>query len=1123
MSDTTYTQKHNGSGDNVGTKNIFESHIKVISATTPDDLKEPIVKITNAITNRKFQEARNTIQFIEDVGNLEKDVKDLILLLKIKCDLNEKGSTNVDLRVLNSIVNTSNESMIKDLARSILILVEFEKNGVEAAKARYDSSMFNGPNCNAVAYKLFVEEDELQEIYRNKIYSLAEEELTGLVNGFIRLDRLDEAQVVAKFLDENYKCYNSEFIKHYTLSLTFNGRLAGKDYWFLTQKEKNEISKLIKESLRMFKSDNRHDDRLFLIFFPALLYVYGDNDELYEVCKEHLSKLSLYDEYFADQLRLILGEEVKSEEHPINVLKKAKIDFEFKEKIKNKIISNDEVGIHELWLGQNLLADDELMTWLAKNHNIKAESSELGKFLTQLTIGLIKKDEEMVSEVFKKILSVNTKEFHTLSSEYIKSLAERLVKNGKSHFACDLVFKVLSELEDMWVSPFVAYALNLLHMNGRYKNFIDIASNVNDEDKSIHISNLIIWSNFYHGSPEDSYKYILNCNINNDLQFLALKIKVLHKLNKYEEIKESLDNFDHELFYTPQPIMLDLLDQFLNLDYFSLYEIIVVSWFLQSPEKNYLAISKACLLLISKLKYRHSIPTPSYNIKGLEKGIVYSSGNNKLTKIITTEEVGENQYLLSSKSILAQLFSGKSVGDTIENGAKSFKIESIVAPFIAIKDLMIKLRDSSNDGSDPFQILTVDENSEDLLQQVSKAIPSQIFSEEILVKDDVPLSIKMNFINRQDTVKAALVLLLNPLSKMKTFRNEGYPVNQDACTDLVTVVYMCLTSYSKYFIKNNIKLHLLSDDIQYIKDWIKALDESKSMIVGKNGNGELFVLTSEMFKSEMSIFYNNLISVCSLLNPLPIVLDNYDPIFITDSETFSPNYVKSLYAIKNSSYPYLTVDTQNAVLFHHLFNILPANSFKTFEAASQSLSISEKIVGIRSLIHTNTPYSFIIRDFYELAAYHLDEDGSLLHSLLRKYINKYDSVISLSKFLGDVFSVYLMKALSLTGPINYGSLTYQYSPYGVRIDRIFNLCCESIIKHHEAGSQLEVETKISRFIFYVGRSFSNSPSVTGLINYLAEEFVVGRFLDPNMIIHLNSSISLDDHVSMTFKPLNLKL
>lgn len=1123
MSDTTFNQAHSGSGDNVNTKIVIDSPITVMSATTPESLKDLIEKITSAITNRKFEVARDNLDAINRMGGLETDVKDLIKLLEIRCDISEKGTSEIEVRQLNIIMSRSNDSIVKDLSLSILMLVDIDNKGAEAAKQRFEATNVKGPMSKALAYRFFADEDDLQKTYKNKLYTLNEEEVTGLAFGFLRLDKMHESQLVAEYLDENYKSYNSEFTKHYVFSLSLNGRLGGKDYWILSQKEKNVITKLINETISLFNKNSRHDERLFLILFPALVYVHGDNKELFDLCKNNLDKLKAFDKNLVDQVMFLLGDDLVSEDHPLKIYNRTKTDEEYKENIKKEITSKTEVGNAELWLAQNILSEKELASWLDQEIKTKVDSTKLEKALDQLTINLIKKDNDGIATAVKDILEIDLADFEVISSEHIKNLAERLVKNGGSGFACDLVLKLLTGLEDIWASPFVEYALFLLHYNGRYKDLILIANNVNDQDKSIQIFNLIIWVHLNHGSLDEAYKEIIKTPKNNDIQNLTLKVGVLHKIGKSGEVKNELENFDHDLFESPRHGMLEFLNLLLEIDNFKLYEDIVIRWFLQSPEKYYLAISKACLLLINHTRNKEITPTFSYNIRGLEKGIVYSSGNKILTKIISNKSVDENLYIISSDSILAKSFEGKSAGEIIEDGFKTFTINAFVPPFIAIKDLSTRMRDDSNDGSDPFRIYNFTDDSEDIIQQIKKLIPKPTIRDDIFEVDNIPLALKMQYLNKQDPIKAALSLLLNPTSKMKPLAGEGYDIDGDACTDLITIVYMCITSYSEYFIYNNVNLYLLSEDIDFIKGWIDDLDSNRFMTVGTNENGQLFVLTSEDFKTQMSTFCNNIVSIFSLLRPLPVVLDNYDLPFDNNSELISPTYRKSLYAIKNSSYPYLTVDTQNGILFHYLFNIIPANSAKAFDLASKFLSFESKVDGIKLLISTQSPFSLSFKDFFDIASYNEDEKGDLFYSLLKKLKKSYNKSLDLPKFLAEGFSIYLKKIILLNAPISYGDLTYQYLPGGPRVDRIFNVCCDSIINHDVEVAGSSVEEKISRFILGILNFVIGNNSIIGFIDYLVADFVMGRFLDNNKVIHLGKSLLNSEQFSINNTPLNRSL
>lgn len=1108
MSDTTITQSNSGTGDNIlGSKIIIESPITVISATAPENLKEPISKIINEITNRNFDEARHILDTVETVDNLENDAKDLIKLLRVKCDLSERGSLDINVRDISKIKESTDNSTIKDLAESFLIIVEFERNGSESAKKRYEASEIKGPNSNSVAYKLLATEDELNYLHENKIFVLSEEELSGLINGFLRLNKLEEAQAVAKYLDDNYESYNSGFIKHYISSLRYNEDLDGRDYWIITQAQKNEIGDLINKTITMFKKGNRNDDRLFNILFPALIYTHGENEELFAICKSNIDKLLNFSSDISDQARVILGDDKLSENHPVSVLKKAESDPVFRHKVKGEILSRTEVCGQDLWLGKNMLTEEELKVWLSTPRAAKDEHSELGRMFVQLTIYLMMNDDENVESYCKGILKVDSSEFYILSSAYLKNCAENLVYHDKSKLACDLMYKFLADLKGIWASPVIEFALQLLQINTRYKNLNEIALNVNDQDKSTHVFNLVIWSNLYHGSAEQAYEVIQKSSHDNDIKNISLRLKVLKRLEKNKDIRSLLESVNLEIFNSPHPDSLEFVEQILILGHFDLYERIVINWFLESPEKNYLAISEAYFIMISHANRLGAAPTLSYNICGLNKGVRYSEGDKNLVKIISDKENNNNIYIISSSSHLGGLFNESKQGDVIEHGVKTLNINDVVPPIVAINDIVTKIRDESNDGSDAFQILKFSSNGEDFIKTMSKAIPAKDIDENVYQTDIIPLSVRMRFIDKQDPIQSSFSLLLNPKTNIQPLIHDGHLINKEASTDFITIVYICLTSYCDYFIQNGISLYILAEEIEYINNWIRTLEENKSITVNMDESGRLYFLTSEMFKTEMSVFYRNIISVCSILRPLPVLLDNYDSELSKNTMAFSPGYIKSLYAIKNSNHPYLTIDTQNGVMFHSLFKVLPANSAKIFAIASQYVPFQRKISGIKLLVKTRTPYFFTSTDYLNLAIYPMDYEGDYLHALLKRNYNAYRDNLNLPKFLASIFFFHLDKlVMSYRGSRPFESFTYQHLPGGPRLDRIFNICCDSMINYKKNAFGFTIEEKISRFISELGYVFQGDEGVIGLVDYLAMNFVTGRFLDPTKVVKLSSSI-----------------
>lgn len=1092
MSDNASSQTHFGSGDNVANnKLVFETYVSFISETVPENLQTPIKNILKKITNRKFISAREGINVISGINNLSEDIKELLKLLVVKCDISENPDGANDLGLLHDIFTSSRNLMIKDLALSLLFRSEVLKFGLDYAERRFKDISCVGPFSRAAAFHLFFEKKELIDIFRNKTSTLTEEERIGLINGLFRERCCDEALEAAEDLNRYYDYYNSKvillFAKFYKLDMS----LKDTDYFTLNQKKKNEVVNLIAEAISIFKLNEEVDVRLFNIFIPSLIYVKMTHAELEELCLENIEYVKSFSKDFCDDLKLKNNRQDFSEEHPINIIKKTEESKYFKDEVLERITRKKQVSYNEMKMAKALMPFDDFKRWVDEGIVIEGDFTSVGEKLNRIFVAAIIKDKDLTKRVLSEISQEDEKGLQLASSEFIKMLADSMQIIGLIYESCSLMLKYISGLNEFWCSPFIETLLFNLYRAARYKDLLQLSQSVNEQDKTIDFDNLVIFTHLYFNSAEVAYKLIENYKHQKNIEFMRLRLLTLIKLNNPELISQDVDNYDYSLFSPPSPVIGNFVALLVNSNQMAAFEKIVVNWFIDSPEKNYRYISEACLSLVlneNKVDFN-----PSYDVQGLSRGVQYRDGSKTLTKLISNQKSFSNPYILNPDTALAISLTNAKAGDKLNVGFKSIVVEEIIPPYVAIHRLAIQIRDEFNDGSDSFQTFNVSSDPEELMLQLKRSLSVKQSSVESLQKiisnDIAPLSFRMFLIEKSDHVKAALSLLLNKNSSMKGFVDSGEEHSEAFCTDLITIVYSCVTSFTKFFIEKNIKLYIMQEDIDAINNWVERIDRDKYMVLGESESGKMFFNTAETIREHFSSFLGNLREVCSILYPLNIIPDNYSQETIVLAESFGQNYPKQVYAYKNCGLSYLSIDTQNCFLTKSLVPINLANASKIFHDARDYVAFSEREEGLFLHIHGAMPYPLMIDDFVKLSMSENDKNGLHLSSLIKKYAGGYNNNIKLPHLMAALMANYCDKSLN---DWDLNGLLYINKPFGPRVDRVFNAAALAIISSNEPGDK---ETKIAKF--FVSLFFYNNyvKGFVRLVNHLAYDFCRGHFLN----------------------------
>jgi len=1098
MSDNASSQSHFGSGDNVGNdKLVFETYVTFISETVPKNLQTPIKNILKKITNRKFTSAREDIKVISGINNIGEEIQEIVNLLVVKCDITENPDGANDLGLLQDIFVSSSNPMIKDLALSLLFRSEVLKFGLEYAERRFKNISCVGPFSRAAAFHLFFGKEDLLDIFKHKTSTLTEEERIGLINGLFRENCCDEALEAAEELNRIYDYYNSKvivlFAKFYKLDIT----LKNTDYFTLDQQMKNKVADLIGEAISLFKINKDVDVRFFNIFIPTLMYVKMAHEELEQICLRNIEHVESFDKNFCDDLKLKNNRWDFSEEHPINIIKKTEKNKNFKGEVLERITKKKRVSYNEMKMAKALMPFDDFKRWVDTGIVIDGEFTSIGEKLNRIFVSTIIKEKDLTKSVLSEISQEDENELQLVSSEFIKMLADSMQSIGLTYESCDLMLKYISGLNDLWCSPFIENLLFNLYRAARYKDLLQLSQSVSEQDKTIDFDNLVIFTHLYFNSADVAYKLIEEYKHQNNIEFMRLRLLTLIKLNDLTLISQDVENYDYSMFSQPSPMIGNFLALLVSSNQMAAFEKIIVNWFIDSPEKNYRYISDACLSLVlneNKVDFN-----PSYDVQGLSHGVQYRDGSKTLIKLISKQKKFSNPYILNPDTALAISLTNCKAGDELNVGLKSIVVEEVFPPYVAIHRLAIQIRDEFNDGSDSFQTFNVSNDPEELMKQLKRSLSVKQSSVEslqrVLSNDIAPLSFRMFLIEKGDHVKAALSLLLNKKSLMKGFVDSGEELSDAFCTDLITIVYSCLTSFSKFFIDKNIKLYVMQEDIDSINNWIKRIDTDKYMVLGESDSGKMFFNTAETIKKHFGSFLGCLREVTSILYPLNIIPDNYSQETIALADSFGQNYPKQVYAYKNCGLPYLSIDSQNCFLTKSLVPISLANASKIFHDARIYVAFSEREEGLTLHIHGAMPYPLMIDDFIKLSMSESDNNGFNLSSLIKKYAGNYNNNIKLPHLMGYLVALYCDKSVNQW---DLKGLLYINNPLGPRVDRVFNAAATAVISSNEPGDK---ETKVAKF-FVTLFFFSNYiKGFSGLVNNLAYDYCRGHFLNVPYIIN----------------------
>ncbi|AVF38110.1 GapS6b family protein [Rahnella sikkimica] len=1091
------TQIHHGRGDNVwGSK--LECNIENIYITSstviPENLREPIQTILNLLSNRSIPEAREKIQFISSIANLSEDVRSLLHLINVRCSIIENANHHVDLGILYKIIRSTEDLMIKDLAISLALRASLRQEGEEEARNRLEGFTVSGNNTQAVKYELFTEKHDLLTLAKNNKYQFSEEELVGLVAGLMRVECSTEARNIAEYLKKTYANNNSTVIFLYTQALSLNPLLSNTDYWLLSQESKNEVECLINNIVSFMATYHGNDIRMFNIIVPIYIFTKEQSNDLRKLCLENLDLLKIIYPDFAAELKSLFFDEPFNENNKMAVVRRCKSDEEYRLNFVDEISSKTNVETSDFLMAKDVLTPDELSNWVLKGVEIIGSQNILENNFSKLCVKLSinGNGSESVREILKFLSEFDGDFEGKLSSMFILKVASMLCATDLPEDACDIMAKYIGRRENLWCSPLIEQYLINLYSCGRYLDFHNAEKNIIDTDKPTFVFCQLMESYLYHSMPERAEEVIARVKDTSDLQFIVLKLMTFDSLRKNLEAENVINTFDFSVIISHSPTVFNFLCILAKLNRYDLIELISVNLFLISPEKNAKFVSDVGNhLMIGPEREKHVL---SSSLDDCLCGVQYIDSGSTFTKLILNNQPNQNLYFLSNISLIGKALLSAEVGVQVMVGNKLITLQEKLPPYVAVYRMASAIRHESNDGSDAFQIIHLPRDPDKMVEAIKNFFPISNETSMMDFQESIFLSIQACYLEKNDSVKSALQLLTHKRTKYIGFINEGELLSGGVSSDIVTVVYLCLTSLSQHFVNQGVTINLIEEDINSLRKWLDDIDNKSYMSMNVRPGGELSITTSETLELVFKTFIKNLKRLLPSITPLTLQITNSTNEFRIISKMTGPVYMKSLYALKSSNLPFFTIDTQVANYLKYRSGNILSNTFSILLDAANNIEYSyrEEAVLLHSI--SELPYILPPNDFISLCRSKDDMHGIYISSLINKYVKNFNEEIEINFFMASVFNSYLKK-VSYTHWFSDSDIllgnTYECNPFGYNIDKVFNACCNAVLERNRNRLR---EDQFATFILIL-TIINGSGRITDFICHLATRYATGHFMN----------------------------
>ncbi|MCL2893206.1 hypothetical protein [Brenneria tiliae] len=1084
-----------GTGDNIAGN--LEKHFHSI---LPESLISLVKTILSSIQNREIDEALNNISIIEGMSNKDIEVNYLIELLRIKCQIISGDTSNKNIKDLNQIMLNSKSSLIVDLALSVIL--RMESSDSTKAIERYNSISTKGIFSRSVYFELLAELSELRSKYSSSRFSLSEYELIGIILGAFNKKEYDFASEVANHFFENFGGYNADVLLLFSKAFLLNDVLTNKHYWLISSDEKAMIDNIANKVIELIETSSGKDLRLFNIACPLFDFTFGYNKYFSELCYKYISSIELIDSQLAFDIKVTFDEDIFDATHPLcklrNVQKSVDSRREFIENIKiKKSIEYDDFKILEA-----IATKEEINNWIISGGFIYEDDNHYVNNFFKLIIVIYSLQDNQVDEVFNDIVSDISEVKNSINLNFINDLSNRLIKSNNPYYAGYLILHFIHLQKKHWCSPLINTLTIALYNSGQYLELKNTLNKINHENWSNDSYYLNIQMLMYHNDYITALQFCSDAIVKypNELEFYSLKAYCLSKLNY--PLADFISSIDISIVKSSEENLQFLSFLLLN-KFHDFFEKIVIQWYLDNPIGNCKIVSQACLNFTAILNDEEGMEEffkPSKTVGNAVCGVVYSDSGKHFTKLIVNEVKKNDNTLLLHNSPVAKtlLRANKNELTTVEGSIKKVILEEIIPPYVAVYRLSMNLRNEMNDGSDCFQSYILPSDPTDIISFFKENLPDFSLNNQISENAEIPLSLRSHNVLSYDPVRASIASLIDKDFVKKELYSLGEINSTDLYIDLKTVIYLCLTSLNEFFENGNVKLFTSKYVIGFLNEWVDKIDNDKFLTMGKDTVGNIIINSSKTIRESSDQFLHNIKMMIKILHKVQPVIANEPKEVSLLRNNLELSLRDGLYISFGLGLHFFSVDSQLCFWLDKLSNIKVCNSYYLLEKAANYVNYSKRETGIIYHLINDMPNIFFVKDFESIATSKSEFNGILLAKAIEKYSDWIAKNTNVHVFLAEILTDFIFNSIKKCKFNNLSLLISTYHPSGFFVERVFNACCDIIVK---SGKGNCAEERLALFIVMV--YYLNPYSeINKLIVHIFLEYLSGHFLDGNYVIRL---------------------
>ncbi|MDD1963749.1 hypothetical protein NPS29_00290 [Pseudomonas putida] len=1091
---TAIEQHHSGTGDNVRDK-----YFVTITTLAPETLLRPLEMVFESLRRQDRETAKNLLNLLKSIPHQDPASQALLDGVAIYGELIEPQDQDAAWGTLFRIVSKTKDPVVKDVCLAAILRLAAKTNRAPEACKYYSAETEPGIYAKEAFLTFFADAEQLHDA--SESFVVSEEELTGIVEGAIRLDLTGLAVRVADQLVELYPGYNAKVLRTTVTALELNPELKERHLWLCTPSVKQKLDNLASDVVGLLEQSKGTDQRLYNMACPILdSYQGAPPQSLLDTLQKYKVFLGPAHVSTAAQLRALAGDEsallqwqaelYSARENPVT-----------RQAWCAKFLASNNPAIEQVMPFIHLADPQAITSWLSGNPVI-SDLSQMEIEFIRLYASAFRAAMQTEDRARRSELAAQVHDFSNvwgylideISPARIFELAEKLFEAKLPDKALLLTSAVIG-CEALWVSNFVVTHLKCLVEAQQLVTFDEVLRRVADSELSISVLNFCSFRDERLGdtvsalamseqmitlAPDLAYCWYRGCYLR-------------HRNSSPEEQRLFHARIPDTLLQNHSRESAAILFFVTLIGDFRRAETRWVDWFIQDPLGKSIDFVDFYLGAIksgrAEIEFSASLPQCLGAVQFTQDGV-------RQTRLIVEDYLDVSECTLKASSQLGQRLLGSADGDAFDLGMITYVVEEHLPPYLACLRMATQIRHKHNDGSDSFVIMRMPSDLTELVpfleQKLSKGHEGR---SRLRTIDDIPLFMRGHGLSPDNPLKAAFNCWADAGIPKSLLHARGEEAPGEVILDAYSISYLAVTDLVQKMLDIGVSFILPSVTWEALQDWIEQISDSNYMTMGVDGAGKFYRTTaSDIHARDGHILaaLNLVLANASVIHPGPsdAALEVFSIRGGVDQTVYEAMQLSSERKI-----PWLCMDAVFAGLHESKGRpVVDAYGVIARAMASAPFAFDHKRHAFLLFAVGALPLPITYSELRHLAR----TPDNLAGFILFKIIQNHGRVIFLANeqpgFLLELILTHIGGRFVWKGTNE--PIRQRYSPPISYTSHVFNHGIEMFLK---AGGVEPVEYRLAVAISFLCTPFSDAESLLKDIVSHFMEFAKGRFLDVDQV------------------------